>query len=264
MRRFVLYTMVLALLIVPEVEGTPATIIDFSTDLMTPVPNPLSLGQIIDDEFAHMGLTISTENFRSGHPDIGIIFDSSNPTGDDWDLETPSTPNNGNRWYESLGNFLIIAEDDVDNDNDGFIDDPDDEGRRPAGEFTFDFQPAIESFGFYLVDVENVEAGGGYFASFLSNGTEVYNRTFSSLAGLDRGSGLVVFGDNTINRIDAFNAYELGTAPWDQVIIRLGGSGAVDNIQFSYVPEPSTFALFGLGAFGLLGYGWRRRKQMKK
>ncbi len=39
----------------------------------------------------------------------------------------------------------------------------------------------------------------------------------------------------------------------------------VDNLQFNVplptsVPEPSSLTMFGIGAIGLAGYGWRRRK----
>ena len=35
----------------------------------------------------------------------------------------------------------------------------------------------------------------------------------------------------------------------------------VDIPSATGVPEPSTLTLLGLGSLGLLGYGWRRRKQ---
>ena len=35
-------------------------------------------------------------------------------------------------------------------------------------------------------------------------------------------------------------------------------------VEYDPVPEPSTVTLFAFGALGLFGYGWRRRKQMKK
>jgi hypothetical protein len=33
------------------------------------------------------------------------------------------------------------------------------------------------------------------------------------------------------------------------------------DVVLAMTPEPSTFALFGLGAIGMMGYGWRRRRQ---
>jgi hypothetical protein len=35
------------------------------------------------------------------------------------------------------------------------------------------------------------------------------------------------------------------------------------NFQFQVIPEPTSLALFGLGAVGLLSYGWRWRKQAR-
>ena len=42
----------------------------------------------------------------------------------------------------------------------------------------------------------------------------------------------------------------------DKVVIELGGSGAIDNLTFSHVPEPSTLLL---SALGLAGLGAARR-----
>ena len=46
-----------------------------------------------------------------------------------------------------LGNLLIIAENDIDGNGDGFIDNPDDAGVRPAGALFFDFNSPLTSFG---------------------------------------------------------------------------------------------------------------------
>ena len=39
-----------------------------------------------------------------------------------------------------------------------------------------------------------------------------------------------------------------------------GSALIMDNVVLGQVPEPSTFALVGVGALGLLAYAWRRRK----
>jgi hypothetical protein len=39
-----------------------------------------------------------------------------------------------------------------------------------------------------------------------------------------------------------------------------GGFNNQDQIA-SFVPEPSSWALLGLGVLGVLGYAWRRRKR---
>jgi hypothetical protein len=40
--------------------------------------------------------------------------------------------------------------------------------------------------------------------------------------------------------------------------------GEAMNISPASVPEPSALVLLGVGAFGLLGYGWRRRSVARR
>ena len=97
---------------------------------------PLDLlpGTWITDQFADLGINISAANDNPMHPNKAILFDTINPTGEDDDLITPGPGLNNDT---PLGKVLIIAEDDVDADNDGYVDDPDDEAG--GGRITFDF-----------------------------------------------------------------------------------------------------------------------------
>ncbi|NJM97332.1 MAG: hypothetical protein HC800_09285 [Phormidesmis sp. RL_2_1] len=74
------------------------TTIDFETD---GTGQALSAGTSIDDEYAALGLTISTPRNAFG----AMIFDSSNPTGGDFDLGTPNQKFGG----PGVGDGVVIA-----------------------------------------------------------------------------------------------------------------------------------------------------------
>ena len=209
-------------------------------------------GEIIDTQyFASLGVTISTINIGGG-PDLGIIFDSNETSTLDPDLEfmnfDPTGWSGGNIQTVDLGNMLIIEQDGT-GFEDGIVDDPNDEGSRPAGSFTFDFSEDI--FAFDIVDVESL---------FLEDGTV----DFFSGGGLVTPSAIVpfsafgvTFGDNVANRVPWMTTSTLTIDPFRRVVINMGGSGAVDNIRYTRAAEPGSLLLMGLGLVGLAA--WRRR-----
>jgi len=115
---------------------------------------PLSSGDVIAEQFAAMGIHITSHNPAKYPP---MIFDSSNPTGGDRDLGTPNSkfggPGIGNggksgRWKNDVAreNILIISED-------GDSQDPDDRARGGKLILTFDTPTAIDEIG--LLDVDS-------------------------------------------------------------------------------------------------------------
>ncbi|MEO1523230.1 MAG: hypothetical protein AAFU78_20990, partial [Cyanobacteria bacterium J06633_2] len=114
---------------------------------------PLVAGDVIEDQFASVGLTISTPENAFG----AMIFDSANPTGKDFDLGTPTQPSGpgigtdegagfGN--VEPQGNVLIISED-------GDSSDPDD--NATGGTLQFDFADPVRVTGVNLLDIDLAE-----------------------------------------------------------------------------------------------------------
>ncbi len=210
-------------------------IIDFETDALGATIQP---GQLIDSEYAPIGLHISAQNRRSSHPDAAITFNSSSPTGGDWDLRTPVLGNVGpNTTNADLHNILIIAEDIVDNNNDGLVDDPDDEAR--GGTLFFNFDLTQNTAGtFTLVDIEEYNGCIAFY----------HEDAFVSFIHIPP------LGNNSLQTL----AFPETT--FDEIRVQLTGSGAVGSFALddgNIVPEPASLALLSLSALALA----RRRPQ---
>ena len=94
---------------------------------------------IIDDEYSVSdGVTINGVNIDRGNiPNLAVLFDTAQPTGDDGDLAAPF----GNAGLGSVdpGNVLIIHEH-PDGCDDLTCDNPDDEGLTARGLFRHRFR----------------------------------------------------------------------------------------------------------------------------
>lgn len=167
-------------------------------------------------------VTISATNNRSGHPDEAIIFDSGNPTGADWDLGTPNSDFGGpgigvggraGQFGENSiakGNLLIVAEDVVDNNSDGLVDDPDDEAR--GGSIRFDFFTPVTVSSIYLVDLDDG-----------TNGSVV---TYEYSGGNTQSFIIPDLGNNSVARLP------IGQSGLAAITVSFAGSGSIGDIQF--------------------------------
>jgi hypothetical protein len=205
----------------------------------------LPVGAFVTDQyFASLGVTIAAVNPNRSH-DAAITFDSQNGSPPDLDLQGPDWAG-GNLAADMtvLGNLLIIAQNIRDEDGDGLVDVPNDEGKGPAGHITFSFATPIVSFGLDLIDIELPDEPGSL--AFYAEGILLGDLSFATLALMDP---TIVFGDNTANRVAPIAAELFQAEFFDQVVVGLGGSGALDNIRFDFqrVPEPGLALLLGMG-----------------
>ncbi|GAB4194859.1 MAG: hypothetical protein Kow00105_09090 [Phycisphaeraceae bacterium] len=221
------------------VDSANALTIDFDHDAQG---DPILAGQFIEEEFADWGVHIRAHNYSRRH-NAAIAFDSLNPTGGDYDLRTDDRRYGVNNDRER-GMVLILAEDIRDRNRDGYVDDPDDEGRRPAGYFDFVFDQVMNSGSVVMLDIDN-KCEPGSVSFYLGDSV------------LDQSFDFIALGDNSIQTLD-WSGFE-----YDKMRINLGGSGAVAEVSANPVPEPVTAVLTAgaLTALGMRTTGRRRRKR---
>lgn len=228
--------------VVAASAGAQAQTIDF---------NSLLHGEIVTNQFAPL-LNISAVNPNRSF-DIAAAFDTALMGTSDPDLEGPPW-SGGNLAISNtkvhLGVALIIAENDTDADFDGILDDPDDEGSRPAGQLMLDFDQAYTRFGFDVIDIEGVVEESSSLEFYLNGGlVETIDFTEFTSNASTHFDATIQFGNNHANRVSPIEI----VGGFDSVVINVGGSAAFDNIT---IPAPSGVALLGLG--GLLTARRRR------
>lgn len=211
-------------------------------------------GEVIGFGDVDERVTIDVWN-RTRDFDLAVVFDSEASGTRDRDLEAPWRVGNLVDVDPPLGQMLIIQENDSGCSEIGDIcRHPDDEGRRPAGWLSFGFELPTPFIGFDLIDVDDAMAERGELVLTDSLGVSVVFEFEDLLAGL-------VIGDNSANRIAPILATDHGLVDIETARFEMGGSGALDNIEYGVVPEPGTAILMGIGLVGLTWAGRRQRVQ---
>ena len=188
-------------------------------------------GTILSSVFGNAGsgpILVSGSNPDLGAANAALIFDSTNPTGGDTDLGAPhnnfggpgfgiggklGSPFENNR---ALGNIIIVAEDLVDANSDGLVDDPDDADVEGAA-LSFDFN-ALGSVTIHNITIFDVEENEDPAA------VEFFDQGGASLGVV----ALPVVGDNGVSIFPVGDVSGVVS-----MIVSLNGSGAIDEIDFS-------------------------------
>ena len=153
--------------------------------------NAFAAGTVIDDEYlASDGVTISA----TGGASQAMIFDSSNPTGEDDDLAS-----------DTLNGLLIISED-------GDSSDPDD--NATGGSIFFDFEDLVRVKSLTFKDIEETTGEGTRMIFYDGDGNVISNQFVDPT-----GDG----GERTVQ------LFVPGTA---RLEVRFEGSGAIDNLVY--------------------------------
>ena len=136
----------------------------------------LAAGTIINEQYANIGLTISTSTEFGA-----MLFDTNNPTGEDFDLAAAD-----------LGNVLVISED-------GDTSDPDDNAQ--GGTLTFEWDNSVDITG---VDLLDIDESGSSITFFDDNSHEIATLEIPELE--DNGFQQLGFDVENVARMDIFLA----------------------------------------------------------
>ena len=91
-------------------------------------------------------------------------------------------------------------------------------------------------------------------STLMLNGQQFSDFTFTPLAGFGPGQYTLIDAGTITGSLGSNRDGTIGGLP---ATLSTSGGDLVLNV----VPEPSTFVLLGMGAVGLLGFAWRRRKR---
>lgn len=154
-----------------------------------------------------------------------MVFDTLNPTGNDWDLAGPFSDVRGGADL-IVGNVLIISEDQD-------ASDPDDRARGGFFEFNFDVPVTLEDVAVFDINRKK----GIKITLFGEQGeiATIYNDYIGP--------------DNSFERV---NLTRTGVV---RAVFELKGSGAIGELAFSYnppIPIPGSAIIFGTGLFAAL------------
>ena len=175
--------------------------VDFET---SPGGDELIAGTTVTNQYDSLsGLTISTPRDEFG----AMIFDSSNPTGEDFDLGTAD-----------LGNVLIISED-------GDAAHPDDLAGGGTIRFEWSDSVFVDSILVDSIDLLDIDHPGGSIVAYDDDG-EVLTTV-----------SIPEFGDNSLGQV------EIDTADVAYLDVNLAGSGAIAEVNFSSLTEVESSAL---------------------
>lgn len=178
----------------------------------------LSRGEIVNEQYKSQGLVIRGVNWSHG-PDYAVVFDSMNigESGDN-DLEAPFRPAADLDNAEKLwpGNILILHKrHDCEN---GFCQEPDDEGSKPAGFLEFEFSGPVTLHRLKVLDVNYAEGEEPAKFVFFNEAGEVFE----------------ALDIPEVARQGSWRPWELNISGVKRGRFHLPGDGALDDIEFSH------------------------------